>query len=255
MNKVYGYARVSTVHQDLAIQVKAIENAGVSPENIFTDKLSGKDMERDSLQQLLSLVEKGDTIIVHKLDRLGRSVSQVMSLVDDLNTKGIYLVVIDANIDTRNDEGMAGMMTKALMTLLSLMGEMERAFILERTQAGLENARANGTTFGRPVVNKSTYELAIIDYLEHGMTSTTIIKKYGKDSAGKDLITEATLFRRVREYQTYQKAVNSYLESGKTKTIPELIAEGEHKKVRGELVPILKEKKLKKLIQETEANL
>jgi DNA invertase Pin-like site-specific DNA recombinase len=250
MSKVYGYARVSTVQQDLEIQKTAIEMAGVTPENIFTDKLSGKNMERENLQKLLSIVEKGDTIIVHKLDRLGRSVSQVMSLVDELQTKGIYLVVINANIDTRRDEGMAGMMTKALMTILSLMAEMEREFILERVQAGVETAKQNGVEFGRPQVNKDLYELAIVDYLENGMTSTQIIKKYGKGSNGKDNITEATLFRRVREYQSYQKAIQSYLESGKTKSIDELIAEGEHKTIKGELKPVLKAKKLTKMLKE-----
>jgi len=250
MSKVYGYARVSTVSQDLTIQVNAIMTMGVEPENIFTDKLSGKNMEREGLQTLLSLIETGDTLIVHKLDRLGRSVSQIMSLVDELKNKGIYLVIMDAGIDTRNDEGMAGMMTKALMTIISLMAEMERVLILERTQAGIENARANGVKFGRPEVNKNAYDLAVIDYLENDMTSSAIIKKYGKDSAGKDLITEATLFRRVREYQSYQTAIKSYLESGKTKSVEELIAEGEHKKVRGEMKPILKAKKLTQMIKE-----
>jgi DNA invertase Pin-like site-specific DNA recombinase len=250
MSKEYGYARVSTVQQDLEIQVTAIQMAGVAPENIFTDKLSGKNMERENLQKLLSIVEKGDTIIVHKLDRLGRSVSQVMSLVDELQTKGIYLVVINANIDTRRDEGMAGMMTKALMTILSLMAEMERAFIMERVQAGVENAKANGSTFGRPEVNKNTYDMAVQDYLSGELNSAQIIKKYGKDSAGKDLVTEATLFRRVREYQAYQKAIESYLESGKTKSVEELIAEGEHKTVKKKPVPVLKAKKLTKMLKE-----
>jgi DNA invertase Pin-like site-specific DNA recombinase len=250
MTKVYGYARVSTISQDLSIQVNALLSAGVESENIYTDKLSGKNMEREGLQTLLSLVKKGDTVMVYKLDRLGRSVSQIMTLVDDLKNKGIYLVIMDAGIDTRNDEGMAGMMTKALMTIISLMAEMERVLILERTQAGIENARQNGATFGRPEVNKDLYEMAIKDYLSGELNSTQIIAKYGKGSNGKDNITEATLFRRVREYQTYQKAIESYLESGKTKTISELIGEGEHKKVKGELKPILKEKKLLKMIKE-----
>ena len=250
MSKVYGYARVSTVQQDLNIQTTAIELAGVEPENIFKDKLSGKNMEREQLQELLSIIETGDTIIVHKLDRLGRSVSQVMSLVDELQSKGIFLVVINANIDTRRDEGMAGIMTKALMTVLSLMAELERAFIMERVQAGVESAKVNGSTFGRPVVNKNTYDMAVQDYLSGELNSAQIIKKYGKDSAGKDLVTEATLFRRVREYQAYQKAIDSYIESGKTKSVEELIAEGEHKTIKGELKPVLKAKKLTKMLKE-----
>ena len=250
MSKIYGYARVSTLHQDLQIQLNAIEMAGVEPENIYADKKSGKNMEREALTELLSVIKTGDTLIVHKLDRLGRSVSQVMTLVDDLKNRGIFLVVINANIDTRRDEGMAGIMTKALMTLLSLMAEMEREFILERVHAGMETAKQNGVQFGRPEVNKDLYELAIQDYLEGGLTSTQIIKKYGKGSNGKDNITEATLFRRVREHQAYQKAIESFIASGKVKSVEELIAEGEHKTIKGELKPVLKAKKLTKLIKD-----
>ena len=250
MSKIYGYARVSTAHQDLLIQVNAIEMAGVAPENIFKDKKSGKNMERDALQELLNVAEAGDTIVVHKLDRLGRSVSQVMNLVDELRNKGIFIVVINANIDTRRDEGMAGIMTKALMTILSLMAEMEREFILERTQAGLETARLKGVDFGRPQINKDLYEMAIQDYLSGNFTSSQIIKKYGKGSNGKDNITEATLFRRVREYQAYQEAVEKYKACAGNISVEQLIAEGEHKKVKGEMKPVLKAKKLAKMLKE-----
>ena len=114
----------------------------------------------------------------------------------------------------------------------------------------METAKQNGVQFGRPQVNKDLYELAIQDYLEGGLTSTQIIKKYGKGANGKDVITEATLFRRVREHQAYQKAIESYIASGKVKSVEELIAEGEHKTIKGELKPVLKAKKLTKMLKE-----
>ncbi|MFR7272478.1 recombinase family protein [Streptococcus pneumoniae] len=242
---IYGYARVSTLHQDLALQIESLLEKGVSSENIFADKRTGKNMDREALQELLSKVEKGDTIIVKKLDRLGRSVSQITTLVDDLYQKGIYIKSIDDGVDTSNDS----VMSKAMLHLLAMVAEMERSFILERTQPALEDAKRRGVTFGRPYANKGIYDMAVQDYLGGTMTSKEIIKKYGKDKDGKDLITEATLFRRVREYQAYQKAIESYKESGGTKSIQQLIAEGEHRGQKNPQ-PILKEKKLTKMLQE-----
>jgi DNA invertase Pin-like site-specific DNA recombinase len=202
-SKLFGYARVSTVQQDLALQVEAIMKYGVLADDVYTDKLSGKEMDnRTSLQELLSKVKEGDTIVVHKLDRLGRSVAQVMSLVDELNKKGIYLVVIDAGIDTRNDEGMAGMMTKALMTLLSLMAEMERTFILERTKPAIAQAKARGVKFGRPKAAKDLYLMAVKEYEEANGTLTVnqVLKKYGTVN-GKDVLTPATFYRHLKAYR------------------------------------------------------
>ncbi|UTV34842.1 recombinase family protein [Bacillus altitudinis] len=242
---VYGYARVSTIHQDLALQIESLLNAGVSEENVFADKKTGKNMNREALQELLSKVEKGDTIIVKKLDRLGRSVSQITTLVEELYQKGIYIKSIEDGVDTSNDN----VMSKAMIYLLAIFAEMERTFIIERTQPALEDAKRRGVTFGRPYANKSVYDMAVQDYLGGNMTSKEIIKKYGTDKDGKDLITEATLFRRVREYQAYHKAIESFKASGGTKTIQQLIAEGEHRGQKNPQ-PILKEKKLTKMLQE-----
>lgn len=194
-NKIYGYARVSTSQQDLEIQIEALKKFGVEEDMIFSEKLSGKSMDnRKELQRLIELLEEGDTLVVHKLDRLGRSVSQVMTLVDTMIKEKKHLIVIDANIDTRNMDGIQGIMTKALITLLGLMGEMERTFILERTKAGRERAVSNGTKLGRRKVKKQLYELAIKDYETGHYTVSQIMKKYGE-------LTEATFYRRLKEYR------------------------------------------------------
>lgn len=193
--KVYGYARVSTLNQDLALQIQSLLDYGIDAENIYSDKKTGKNLDRDELKELLSIVKEGDLIIVKKLDRLGRSVSQVTNLIEELTEKGIYIKSIDDGVDTSNQSPMS----KAMMQLLVMFAEMERNFIEERTKPAIQNARESGVKFGRPETNKTVYEMAVRDYLDEGMTSKDIIKKYGKGSNGKDLVTEATLFRRIKK--------------------------------------------------------
>lgn len=201
----YGYARVSVVQQDLGLQVEALIKAGVDPKNIYSEKMSGKDAKnRIEWNRLKDLLVTGDLVMVHKLDRLGRSMIDVMSIVEYFKEKGIYLVILDAGIDTRNDgEDKDGLMTKALMTILSLMAEMERTFIMERTKPAIEEAKKNGVKFGRPSVNKKIYEKAVKEFIEADgkITVAQLIKDYGKDANGKDILTQATFFRRLKEYK------------------------------------------------------
>lgn len=214
---IYGYARVSTVQQDLTLQTQALEKAGVPTENIFSEKISGKTTKNRPEWRMLEGTEKlkegepmngilkaGDTLFVTKLDRLGRSVMDVTRIVDKFQENGIFLVVLDSGIDTRKQgDGMEGMMTKALIVLLSLMAEMERTFIMERTKPAIENAREKGVKFGRPASNKGLYEKAVKEFVDANGTKTVaqIIKEYGRDSEGKDLLTESTFFRRLKEYK------------------------------------------------------
>lgn len=195
MPKLYGYARVSTLHQDLEIQLERITSYGVPEENIYSEKLSGKDMDtREKLKEVIKVMEPGDTLVVHKLDRLGRSVSQVTTLIDKLITDGRNVVIIDAGIDTRVDSnGMGGMMTKALITLLGLMAEMERTFILERTAAGRQKAAERGVTFGRRPGKKNLYDMAIEEYEKGEISVSNLIKKYSGE------ITESTFYRRLKK--------------------------------------------------------
>lgn len=193
--KVYGYARVSTLNQDLALQIKSLLDYGIDADNIYSDKRTGKNLDRIQLKELLSKVQKGDLIIVKKLDRLGRSVSQVTNLIEELTEKGVYVKSIDDHVDTSNSSPMA----KAMMQLLVMFSEMERNFIEERTKPAIKDARDRGVKFGRPEVNKNVYDMAVNEYLEGGITVNDLIKKYGKGANGKDIITQATLFRRIKK--------------------------------------------------------
>lgn len=215
---VYGYARVSTVDQSLALQIEALVKAGVPVENIFSEKLSGKNTKQrpewsrlegtEKLkdgQKMDGILQAGDVLYVTKLDRLGRSVSDVTRIVEKFQENGIFLVVTDQGIDTRKiGSGMEGMMTKALMVLLSLMAEMERTFIMERTRPAIEQAKKNGVKFGKPFGKVDLYNKAVEEYLAEGNTKSIpeILKSYGtefKDGKPKDILTEATFYRRLKK--------------------------------------------------------
>ncbi|MGR9047084.1 recombinase family protein [Halobacillus faecis] len=137
-----GYARVSTQDQSLDLQTDALKTEGC--EKVFFEKMSGMKDDRPELQQLLDYARKGDTLVVYKLDRLGRSTKKLIELTEDLEKRGIELVSIHDSIDTTTAVG------KAMFRMLAVLSEMERDLISERTRAGLESARARGRKGGRP---------------------------------------------------------------------------------------------------------
>jgi DNA invertase Pin-like site-specific DNA recombinase len=138
-----GYARVSTTGQSYELQKQKLTEAGC--ERIMTDKRSGKSTEgREGLQDILEFVREGDTLMVTKLDRLARSVSDITKIVDKLEAKRVDLVVLDnTGIDTRTPQG------KLIFHILSAVGELERSLINERTAEGREKAKREGVKFGR----------------------------------------------------------------------------------------------------------
>ena len=139
-----GYARVSTNDQDLQLQLDALKKAGVAKEHIFTDKISGARSERPGLEKCLSCLKKGDTLLVWRLDRLGRSMPHLVSLIEDLRVKGIgFKSICDGAIDTTTAS------SELIFNIFSSLAQFERRLIQERTRAGLESARARGRTGGR----------------------------------------------------------------------------------------------------------
>src|SRR5690349_4832672 len=138
-----GYARVSTTGQSYDIQEQKLKEAGC--EKVLAEKLSGKSADnRKALQTLLEFVREGDTVMVTKLDRLARSVSDAVNIVEALEAKGVDFVVLDnASIDTRTPQG------KMVFHILAAVGEMERSLINERTAEGRQKAMEEGVKFGR----------------------------------------------------------------------------------------------------------
>jgi DNA invertase Pin-like site-specific DNA recombinase len=137
-----GYARVSTIDQNLALQKDALEKAGC--DKIFTDTASGAKAERKGLEEALSYVRKGDTLVVWRLDRLGRSLRDLIDTISKLDSRNIGFKSITENIDTTTSGG------KLIFHIFGALAEFERNLIRERTTAGIEAARARGRKGGRP---------------------------------------------------------------------------------------------------------
>lgn len=137
-----GYARISTSDQNLDSQISLLEEAGCS--KVFTDTISGSKMERKGLKECLEYARAGDSIVIYKLDRLGRSLKELLTLIDDLKKREISLIILSQNIDTFTSTG------KLMMQLFGMIAEFERELIRERTMTGLTAARARGKVGGRP---------------------------------------------------------------------------------------------------------
>lgn len=137
-----GYARCSTSDQDFAIQEQRLRAAGC--EIVRSEKVSGKSREgRDELSSIMEFIRRGDELCVVKLDRLGRSTRDVLNLVHELEAKGAALTVLEPSFSTKDPTG------SILVTVLGMVAEMERKFILERQKAGIEAAKAKGVYRGR----------------------------------------------------------------------------------------------------------
>jgi DNA invertase Pin-like site-specific DNA recombinase len=137
-----GYARISTQEQTLNLQQDALTKAGCT--KIFTDTASGAKTERIGLEEALNYVRKGDTLVVWRLDRLGRSLPHLITTMTDLEEQGIGFKSLTENIDTTTSGG------KLIFHIFGALAEFERNLIRERTQAGLTAARARGRIGGRP---------------------------------------------------------------------------------------------------------
>jgi DNA invertase Pin-like site-specific DNA recombinase len=137
-----GYARVSTQDQTLNLQKDALKKIGCN--KIFTDTVSGAKAERTGLNEALEYVREGDTLVVWRLDRLGRSLKHLIETITELNNRKIGFKSIQENIDTTTSGG------KLVFHIFGALAEFERDIIRERTQAGLLAARARGRKGGRP---------------------------------------------------------------------------------------------------------
>jgi len=137
-----GYARVSTSEQNVNLQEDALKAA--SCEKIFTDKASGAKSDRPGLMEAMDFVRKGDTLVVWKLDRLGRSIRHLIDTIQSLHDRGVGFKSLQESIDTTTSGG------KLVFHIFSALAEFERDLIRERTKAGLEAARSRGRRGGRP---------------------------------------------------------------------------------------------------------
>lgn len=136
-----GYIRVSTIDQNKSMQVDALEAAGC--EKIFSDSVSGATADRPGLDELIKFVRSGDCVVVWKVDRLGRSLKDLLEIIDGLKEKNVSFVSITDGFDTNTTTG------NLFFQIMAVLAEYERNLIRERTRAGLDAARARGRTGGR----------------------------------------------------------------------------------------------------------
>jgi DNA invertase Pin-like site-specific DNA recombinase len=197
-----GYARVSKSDgaQNLDLQIDVLKKQGVQEDYIYTDLASGKKDDRPGLQSCLKSLRAGDTLIVWKLDRLGRNLRHLVSIVHDLNEKGIAFKVLSgqgANIDTSTPNG------KLIFGIFAALAEFERDLISERTKAGLAAARARGRKGGaKHVLTKAQVRLAQAAMRNKETVVSELCKELG--------ITKPTLYRYVSpdgELREYGKKV------------------------------------------------
>ncbi len=181
-----GYARVSTAKQDLDRQIDALTAAGVAADQIFIDKKSGATTDRPGLRAALGYARDGDVIVVHTLDRLGRTVRDTLNMIHELAERGVGVrnLADPIKVDSSNP---ADPMAQLAVVLLALFGQMERTYTMERAA----HARAVATAKGRRVGRPSVVDVSKLAYAAHlreaGHTIEEIVAKTG--------ITRSSLYR------------------------------------------------------------
>ena len=180
-----GYVRVSTVDQNEARQVEALKKYGI--EKWYSEKVSGKDLNRPKLQEMLDFVREGDTIYIHDFSRISRSVKDLLSLIDLLEAKKVHLVSVKENLDTSTPAG------RLMLTMIGAINEFERANLLERQAEGIAIAKAKGKYKGRKAIEIN--EAFIEGYNKY------LARKLSKSALAKELgISRPTLDKLINEY-------------------------------------------------------
>lgn len=178
-----GYIRVSTVEQNTARQEVIMQRLNV--EKLFIDKMSGKDMHRPMLKEMMCFVRKGDIVVVESISRFARNTRDLLELIDQLTNKGVQFVSVKEQIDTSTPIG------KFMLTVLAAISQLERDYILERQREGIAIAKANGKYKGRKKIQNDKFEEIYKKWKNKEITSTQAMRllKFSK----------TTFYRRIKE--------------------------------------------------------
>lgn len=181
-----GYARVSTDDQHLDLQINALNEANC--DHIFTDQgISGKVSNRPGLKKVMASLKNGDTLIVWRLDRLGRSLVNLVEIINNLGKRGVEFQSLTENIDTSSSGG------RLVFHILAALTEFERALISERTRAGMEAARLKGKQLGRPPKVKANERREIKNAFQMRKASVAeIAQKYNLSARAVRAIIKST---------------------------------------------------------------
>lgn len=180
------YVRVSTVEQNEARQIEALEKYGI--DKWFTEKLSAKDTNRPQLQQMLDFAREGDTIYIHDFSRLARSTKDLLDITEQLQAKRIHLVSNKENIDTSTPTG------KLMLTMIAAINEFERTNLLERQREGIAIAKRNGVYTGRKPFSSDRFDSLYSQYISRKINKTEFAKLLG--------ISRPTLDKLIREHES-----------------------------------------------------
>jgi DNA invertase Pin-like site-specific DNA recombinase len=182
VSHIFGYARVSTDDQDLAGQKTRLESAGAF--RVFADVISGKTFDRPGLTDLLDHIRPGDTIAVVRLDRLGRSLRELLEVVETLKKRGIALLSLEEKIDTSSAAG------ELVFHVFGAIAQFERRLIAERTRDGMNAARAKGRKPGRPALDQEKLDAAML-LMKGGMSPTQAARQTG--------LGRSTVYREIQD--------------------------------------------------------
>ena len=201
MTNVYGYIRVSSTDQNEDRQVAALRGKEIPPQNIYTDKQSGKDFDRPQYKRLVKKVRPGDLLYVLSIDRLGRNYEEIQNQWRILTKeKGVDIAVLDMPLlDTRLNKDLMGTFIADLaLQILSFVAQNERENIRKRQAEGIAAAKARGVRFGRPEIkNPADFGKTVREWEQKQISFAEALTRCG--------MSEATFYRRLREYRLSEK--------------------------------------------------
>ena len=177
-----GYIRISTADQNTARQELLMEQLGV--DEVYIDRMSGKNTNRPELQKMMEYVRKGDTVIVESISRFARNTRDLLELVEKLSAKGVEFVSKKEAIDTTTPTG------KFMLTVFGAVAELEREYILQRQREGIAIAKANGVYKGRKPIQPPEFERVMTRWQRREITAAEAMRQMG--------MSKSTFYRRAR---------------------------------------------------------
>lgn len=183
-----GYVRVSTIEQNEERQIRALLEQGVDKENIYIDKQSGKNANRKALKELLTYCRKGDKVITESISRIARNTKDLLTIIEQLTSKGVDFVSLKECIDTATPQG------KFMLTVFGAMAELERESILERQREGIAVAKEQGLYKGRQKmkIDEDEFKSVVKEWRDNKITAVKAMEQLG--------LKPNTFYRRAKEW-------------------------------------------------------
>ena len=187
-----GYVRVSTKEQNTARQEEIMKSLGV--DKVYIDRMSGKNMERPALQEMMGFVREGDSVIVESISRFARNTKDLLELTEELNSKRVQFISQKENIDTDTPAG------KFMLTIFGAVAELEREYIRQRQKEGIEIAKEQGKYKGRPEKQLDNFDAVYVQWKKGEITAKSASEQLG--------VSRSTFYRKVSEHEEDNKPID-----------------------------------------------